>query len=131
MADPPKFFIPHLTDDPEAAEVKWASYVSDSSAAADSKRIYSMTYEHDGSKFFVTVGKPRLEYARRKGPKGGYIKNADYVQHGSETGTVVSAIIDSGDLILVWSYGPPFGGWANPSLVGRNETMGIEYFDGP
>ena len=127
----PKFFIPHLPDDPEAAEEEWASYVSHSSADADSKRIYSMTYEHKRSKFVVTVGKPRFEYKRQTGPRGGHIKNADYVRHGAETGTVVSAIIDSGDLIFVWSYGPPFGGWANPSLVGRNETRGIEYFDGP
>jgi hypothetical protein len=43
----------------------------------------------------------------------------------------VSGIIDTGDLIYVWSYGPPFGGWHNPSMVGRAEVKSIEYFDDP
>jgi hypothetical protein len=36
-----------------------------------------------------------------------------------------------GDPLYVWSYRPPFGGWANPSLVSRHEVRRVEYFDEP
>jgi hypothetical protein len=125
-----KFFIPHLVDDPVAAETEWSSYLAANSAPPESRRIYMMTYEHGGSRFEVTVGKPRREYVRRTGPRGGRIKDADFNHSGSETGTVVSGIVDArGDLIFVWSYGPPFGGWHNASLVGRSEIKELEYFD--
>ena len=67
----------------------------------------------------------------RRGRAGGYIKDAGYLGYARETGTQVSGIVHSGDLIFVWSYGPPFGGWANPSLIGRGEPTSIEYFDDP
>ncbi len=124
-----RFFIPYLKDDPEAAEVQWRAWLEASSAPATSRRVYSMEYEHDSSRFEVTVGKPRKEYERRTGPPGGYNKNADYNQLGSETGTEVSGIIDTGGLVYVWSYGPPFGGWANPSLIDVGEVRRVEYFD--
>lgn len=45
---------------------------------------------------------------------------------------MVSGIIGTGDdLLYVWSYGPPFGGWANPSFVSRAEIRRIEYFEEP
>lgn len=126
-----KFFIPDLRDDPEAAELRWARYVADSPGLPDSRRIYSLTYEHDGDKYLATVGDCRKVYKRRTGPRGGYIKNADHVGWATETGTMISAIIDGGDVLHIWSYGPPFRGWANPSMVGRSEVRSIEYFDPP
>jgi len=124
-----KFVIPHLRDDPDAAEREWQRYLQVSLAPADSRRVYSMTYVHDGSKYVVTVGEPRQVYRRKTGPCGGYIKNAGYLGYSSPTGTDVSGIIDAGTIIYVWSYGPPFGGWANPSLVGTSGMGQIEYFD--
>lgn len=88
-----------------------------------------MTYDHGGSRFVVTVGERRLQYARKRGPRGGYLKDAGLVTHGFETGTVISAIIDDGELIYTWSYGPPFEGWANPSYVGKAELVSVQYFD--
>jgi hypothetical protein len=127
---PLEFFIPHLQDDSHAVEAEWTRYLAESPAPRDSKRVYSMAYEHEESKFVVTVGKARIEYVRRTGPRGGYIRDADYVRRGQDTGTVVSGIVDTGgDLLYVWSYGPRFGGWANPSLVGRGEVTSLEYFD--
>ena len=35
----------------------------------------------------------------------------------------------TGGLVYVWSFGPPFGGWGNPSLVGANEITDREYFE--
>lgn len=126
-----KFFIPDLREQPEAAEERWSRYLRDSGAAADSERVYSVTYLHDGSKFIATVGELRIEYARKRGPRGGYIKDAPLVKHGRPTGTMISAIIDAGNVLYVWTYGPPFGGWANPSMVGTNEIEDIQYFDEP
>jgi len=34
-------------------------------------------------------------------------------------------------IATVWMWGPPFGGWANPSLIGRSEVEDIEYFEKP
>lgn len=122
------FFIPRLRDDP-AAEAEWQRYLERTPAPADSRRVYKLTYEHNGSKYEVAVGEPRKQFRRRTGPRGGYIPNADFERLGRATGTEVSGIIDTGDLVYVWSYGPPFGGWVNPSLVGRAEIRSIEYFD--
>jgi hypothetical protein len=124
-----KFFIPHLAEDPAKAEAEWARYLADSPASPTSKRVYSMTLEKEGSRYVVTVGKRRKVYKQKTGPRGGYIKDADYNTWGSETGTEVSGIVHGGDLIYVWTYGPPFGGWANPSFVGRREVTSIEYFE--
>jgi hypothetical protein len=126
-----KFYIPHLRDDPVVAEQEWLRYLRDSSAPANSRRVYSVTYAHDGAKFVSTVGERRKVYRRRTGPRGGYIKNADYVSYGVLTGTDVSGIVDAGGVLFVWSYGPPFEGWANPSMIGRSEVTGIVYFDEP
>ena len=123
-----KFFIPHLREDPEAAEAE-RRYLSESPAPPDSRRVHKLTYEHDGDRYEVTVGKPRKRFRRRTGPRGGYIEDADFERFGRDTGTAVSGIIDTGDLIYVWSYGPPFGGWGNPTMVGPGEARSIEYFD--
>jgi|SRR5579863_7179958 len=128
---PVKFFIPHLRDDPGAAEAEWQRYMSESPAPPGSRRVYSLTYEHEGDRYEVTAGEKRKRYARKTGPRGGYIKDAGQRGWATETGTVVSGIIDADEQFYVWSYGPPFGGWANPSSVGRSEVRGLEYFEDP
>lgn len=124
-----KFFIPHLQDDPAGAEAEWKRYLRDTSAPVNSRRVYSVTYEHERAKCIVTIGMPRQIYRRKTGPRGGHIKNAGYEGWSTETGTKVSGIVDVGTVLYVLSYGPPFGGWANPSLVGHEEVRSIEYFD--
>lgn len=122
-----KFFIPLLKDDPEAAEVEWTRYLREISSPPNSRRVYSMTYETaaGSEKLVVTVGKERMKYRRPRSPR-----NADFQRNGTPTGTVVSGIVDDGQgSIHVFSYGPPFGGWHNPSLVARGEVKRIEYFD--
>ena len=124
-----RFFIPDLRADPAAAERKWRHYLEVSGAPADSRRVYKLSYSHNGGRFVVVVGEERAEYKRRTGPRGGYIKDAGQMPYPVRTGTVVSGIVDAGHVFYVWSYGPPFGGWANPSLVGRNEAVEVVYFD--
>jgi hypothetical protein len=124
-----KFFIPHLASVPVAAEAEWRRYLESGSLQASSRKVYSLRHHHGGDRYEVTVGQPRQVYRRRTGPRGGYIKNAGQETYPQSTGTVVSGIIDAGQVILVWSYGPPFGGWANPSYIGREELTMIEYFE--
>lgn len=125
-----EFFIPHLTDDPAAAEAEWQRYLAESPAPPSSRRVHKLTYEHGGDKYEVTVGQARKRFRRQTGPRGGHIRNADFERLGRDTGTVVSGIVDTGgDLIYLWSYGPPFCGWHNPSLVLRAEVRNTEYFD--
>lgn len=126
-----KFFIPDLPEQPDEAEARWVYYCQKSGAPTDSKRVFKMAYLHDGDKYEVEVGETRVAFARKTGPKGGYIKNAGHSKVGRRTGSMISAIIDSGNVISVWSYGSgaDFGGWANPSFVGHNEVESIEYFE--
>lgn len=124
-----EFFIPDLKDQPEAAEARWKKYLTQSPAPATSKRVCSLTYWHDGTKYVATVGEERMGYSPERGPRGGYVKNAPLQKVGFRSGTMISAIIDAGDLIYIWSYGPPFGGWANPALVGPSSVEEITYFD--
>jgi hypothetical protein len=74
-----QFFIPHLRDDPVAAEAEPQRYLRESPAPASSRRVYLITYEHNGDKKYdVAVDKPRKQYRRRAGLRGGYIKNAGH-----------------------------------------------------
>jgi hypothetical protein len=74
------------------------------------------------------VGKPRERYRRKTGPRGGYIKDADWNAWGEQTGSTVTVIVDLGHVIQVWSEEPSHG-WANPSLVGHNEVISVEWLD--
>jgi hypothetical protein len=85
-----------------------------------------MTYKHDGDKYEVTVGESRKVYKRKTGPRGGYIKDADWQGWGTATGSTVTAISDAGRFIEVYSE-EPSRGWANPSMVGHDEVMSIEW----
>ncbi len=102
---------------------------SDSDATAG-RRARTMTYRHDGDKYEVTVGEPRKAYRRKTGPRGGYIKDADWQGWGTPTGSTVTAIIDAGHVIEVYSE-EPSRGWANPSMVGHGEVMSIEWISEP
>ena len=99
-------------------------------SATEMQTLFLKTYLHNGSKIVATVGERRLEYKRKRGPRGGHIKDAPLNPHPDATGTQVSGIVHAGHVLYVWSYGPPFGGWANPSMVGPSSVTNIEYFDG-
>jgi hypothetical protein len=125
-----KFFIPGAQDNPAAAEERWQLFLAKTPATAASRRVYAVTYEHGGARYEATVGQRRRRYARQTGPRGGHLKDAGYASRGEATGTEIAGIIDDGgDVLYVWSFGPPFDGWANPSLVGRSEVRSLEYFD--
>jgi hypothetical protein len=103
---------------------------NDGKVHAKPRQARTMTYRHDGDKYEATVGEPRKAYRRRTGPRGGYIKNADWQGWGTPTGSTVTAIIDAGHVIEVYSE-EPSRGWANPSMVGHSEVMSIEWISEP
>lgn len=123
-----EFFIPHLIGQPEAAEAEWQRYLQVSPAPADSKRAYSVTYWHDGSKYVATVGEVRIGYSPQTGPRGGRIKNAPLQRIGFRSGTVISGIVDAGHVLYLWSY-TPSAPWHNPAMVGPQSVEQIEYFE--
>jgi hypothetical protein len=128
-----KFFIPYLQDAPEAAEAEWQRYLRDMAAPADSRRAYSVTYRHKGSKIIATVGEEQIEYTPLREPRGGDVKDFGLSPVGRRTGTEISAIIDARRdliyLVYVWIYGAPLGEWVHPSLIERSEIEVIEYFE--
>lgn len=85
--------------------------------------------EHLDTKYAVTVGKRRMGYWRLTGQRDGY-RDAGYSDVGGETGSVVLAIIDKADHLLVWSEVPHQGRRDNPSRVGSNSVLERAYFDG-
>jgi hypothetical protein len=108
-----EFFIPFVAEG-STVQQAWSAYLEMSELPPITRPVYSLAYEHGSSKFVVTVGKPRQEYKRKTGPRGGYIKDADYRGHAVAIGMEVTAIADpGGDLLFVWSM-PPYRPWANP-----------------
>jgi hypothetical protein len=99
---------------------------SESGTEAGQRQARSMIYEHEDAKYVVTVGEPRVKYPRKTDPRGGYIKDADWQGWGTPTGSTVTAIIDAGRFIEVYSE-EPSRDWANPSMVGHGEIMSIEW----
>jgi hypothetical protein len=122
-----KFFIPSVDDLLEAEKV-WRSFADDCGAPQSCRRLYSLTYTHDQDKIVVTVGKPPMVYKRQTGPRGGYIKNADFVRLGQSIGTTVCGIVDAGSLIYVYQI-PSNRYWANPILVGQGSVMTLDPFE--
>lgn len=70
-------------------------------APAGRRQARTMTYRHDGDKYEVTVGELRKVYKRKTGPRGGYIKDADWQGWGTPVGSIVTAIADAGRFIEV------------------------------
>ncbi len=52
--------------------------MSNDAGTSASRHARSLTYKHGSDKYEVVVGKPRKRYRRKTGPRGGYIKDADW-----------------------------------------------------
>lgn len=121
----PEFFIPGAKD-PGAA---WDWYVKSVGLEKDeAQALYEIGYLHDGDRYEVRVGEPRHVFPRKTGPRGGYRPDAGHRGWSSDTGTVVTAIMRTPTVIFVWSL-PPYGNWANPSMVGAAELGKAIPFD--
>lgn len=117
-----------LMPDPEQAEGQWQKYRENSNAALDSRRIYSVLYEHDGDKIFAKVGEPPKVFKKITGPGGGYRKDAGHQRLGQSIGQQVTAIIDTGNYLSVYML-PGDSYWANPITVGYESIETSEDFE--
>jgi len=118
VTEAPTFFIPGAKD----GRAAWRAYLDEERLKEDEvKALWRIAYIHEGDRYEVRVGDPRKVFPRKTGPRGGYRPNAGYRGWASPTGTVVTAIMRTPTVILVWST-PPYGGWANPSMVGLAEV---------
>ncbi len=123
----PAFFVPGASD-PKAA---WDWYLQAVGLRSEeAEALYEIDYHHDGDRYEVRVGEPRHLYPRKTGPRGGYRRDAGHRAWSSDTGTVVTAIMQAPNVIYVWSL-PPYGGWANPSMVGSGELRKAVPFGEP
>lgn len=117
MMEPPPFFVPGAKDHHAA----WSAYLEAAGLKGDEvEALWRVTYSHDGDRYEVQVGEPRKVFRRKTGPRGGRRPNAGHRGWSSATGTVVTGIMRTPTVIFVWSE-PPYGGWANPSMVGLAE----------
>ncbi|HEY2479015.1 MAG TPA: hypothetical protein VGI17_09810 [Solirubrobacterales bacterium] len=118
MPDVPSFFIPGASD----SQVAWDWYLqSEGLKAEEAQALFEIAYLHEGDRHEVRVGEPRRVFRRQTGPRGGYRSDACHRRWSSDTGTVVTAIMQTPTVILVWSA-PPYAPWGNPSMVGLGEV---------
>ena len=126
MTKAPSFFIPEAVD-PRAT---WRAYVEATGLdESEVEPLFGIAYLHGGNRYEVRVGEPRKAFPRKTGPRGGYRANAGYRDWSSATGTVVRAIMRTPTVVFVWST-PPYGGWANPSMIGLTEVETVVGFAG-
>ena len=116
-------FVPYLSD-PGEAERMWSRLTAGYSA---SRRVYSLTYLHSDQRIEVRVGEERRVYNRKKDRRGNYVPAVDFDRRPKREGTAVIAIVDSGQVIEIWSVAMT-GRWPNPTAVSPAALERIQYF---
>jgi hypothetical protein len=89
-----------------------------------SRPARSLVYTHSGDIYKATIGRPRRRYAPPAQP-GSTARKAGRAE-GEESGSAVIAILVTDGLVEIWSQ-EPAQGWANPSIVRRDEITNIQY----
>jgi hypothetical protein len=121
-----QFFVPAATDDEReriyGEFAKWCGTV----IPDPGKRIYSITYVHDGTEWTAQVGETlRGTYIKRTRSKGHLIERT---LRKSDPATVLA--IFSGDPYMVVTNGRPLTGlvsdWVNPFMAGKPSS--VTYF---
>ena len=121
-------FFPNCSQEPEEIKAQWEDYLSRCSAPPSSRPVYWVHYLSNGSRVEAKVGKSRLQYFLKRGPRGGHIKNAEYSDTGIESGNTVACIIDAGNLMYIFET-ETSGKWANPAMVGKDSVLDKGYFE--
>ena len=126
MAEAPAFFVPAATpDNVESVYAGFAKWCSRTVPAMD-RRIYSITYVHDGEEWTATVGEPLRGIRHRTSRSRG--KKIERTVHLSDP-AVVLAIFPGDPYMVVTNQrlaGNVGSAWENPFLAGRPES--ITYF---
>jgi hypothetical protein len=118
-------FVPYLTD-PDEAERLWSRITA---VHPSSRRVHSLTYVDGEQKIEVRVGDERKVCRPKKDRRGNYVPGADFDRPRREGSTVI-AIVDSGQVIEVWSVAM-VGRWPNPTSVNPAALERIQYFRQP
>lgn len=127
--DVPAFFVPGATDAESAWGAMHEASESAMSRAYSERRIYALSFTHDGIDYVAEVGKPRqaTEYSRTRGKR-------DYSRPPRQysSGGVVAAIFEGkqdGAPYLIWELpaNRP-SAWENPAMVGREGAKGVREF---
>ena len=88
-----------------------------------SRPARSLVYTHSGDIYKATIGRPR----RRYGPVPPARATVAGGRHrGQESGNRIIAIVVTDRQVEVWSQEPSHG-WANPSLIPRDDVTNIQY----
>lgn len=124
-----RFFVPGV-DDPEQAERAYAEMAEacGRSVPPPEKRIYSLSYEHDGKEYRATVGKRReVTVYARTGRRVDYDPAKTNVY---QKGRVIHAIFAGDPTYRILEGGKGRSEFANPTEVGLQDLSGApEYFD--
>lgn len=92
-----------------------------------SRPARSLIYTHGGDLYKATIGRPRKRY----GPVPARATVGRGRPGGQESGNKIIAIVVTNQQVEVWSQEPSHG-WANPSLIPRDDVRNIQYLgEGP
>jgi hypothetical protein len=121
MSDEPNFFFPQV--EPEKQEAAYAEVAAWSHQTIPERRIYSITYAHDGEEWTATVGEfmSGVRYRTRRS-RGERIETK---QHLSDSAMVL-AIFPGVPFFVVTDSGGGRSKWENPFMAGRPKK--VKYF---
>ena len=126
MVEAPSFFLPAATpDNQESVYSDLAQWCHRSVPSLD-RRIYSITYTHDGEEWTATVGE-RLHGTRRRTTRSRG-KRIEQVQPVSDP-AIVLAIFPGDPFVVVTNHrigGNVGSAWENPFFAGRPSS--VTYF---
>ena len=122
-----EFFVPHAT--PEETEDVYASFAEwcGRSVPLRGKRIYSITFVHDGEEWTATVGSQlRGARTRKRRRQGRTVEVTDRLSDAA----VVFAIFAGNPYLVVTNARPitdVVSAWVNPFMAGR--PISVTHFD--
>ena len=126
MTTPPRFFVPHATEEErEEVYASFAAWCHRAVPPAD-KRIFSITFTHDGEEWTATVGQSlrgvRIRKRRRQG------RSVEVTEPVSDP-AIVFAIFPGTPYMVVTNarpITPVVSAWVNPFMAGQ--PFGVKFF---
>jgi hypothetical protein len=123
MPSSPQFFLPAAIPEEQESVYAQMAAICHCSVPSVARRIYSITYAHDGQQWTATVGQPLRGIRRRNvRSKGKSVARDQVVSDPS----VVLAIFP-GVPYMVFTTHHEASAWANPFMAGNPKS--ITYFD--
>ena len=126
MSKPPRFFVPAATQDNEEAVYAELARSCRCAVPPLGRRIYSITYRHDGDEWTATVG-DRLHGVRRRSRRSRG-RSIERIARLDDPATVL-AIFEGVPLMVVTNHRLFPGSrsaWESPFMVGQSTS--VRYF---